>query len=375
MIAQLTKGKGFRGLVEYLAQTAEGERRGQLLATNMAGSTPREWAQEFGLVRRLRPTLGKAVFHASLSPSPDDPPLTDEDYGRIARHFMSGMGFPEDAPHVVIRHDDQSHPHIHIAASRVTPSGDVVSDARDFQRAEALVRDIEAAHGLRAVAPSKPQKKKRRQRREQAMNDEAKREAQPEPAEIPQEDMSAEVAEPWNAEQRREARRQLLDDEYRDMLQRLFGNDVASIRRNRKRPSMQIRFKDGASLHDEGDRLRIDDKDDQSAARRLVAAAVAKGWTAVSVRGNPQFVKEAMRQAMANGIQVLPLDAAQAEMLDEVMRERSSMGGAASPRPAPAPAPAPVQMPKTAPPIDMNKLAAMRQSNANRRAGPKMRRR
>ncbi len=373
MIAKIVKGKGFRGLVEYLHQTPDGEERGQLLATNLAGSTPREWAKEFGLVRQLRPTLGKAVFHASLSPSPDDPPLTDEEYGRIARYFMSGMGFPEDAPYMVIRHDDQSHPHIHIAASRITPTGEVVSDARDFQRAEAIVREIEASHGLRAVVLSAEKKNKRTSRRTKAMEEQHEELAGRQQKE---DDNGLGAAGQLDEEQRQAARRRLLDDEYRDHLRERFKDEIAFIRRNRKRPSLNFRFKDGSSLHDHGDRLQIDCKDEQTAARRLVIAAVAKGWTTLTFRGNAVFVKEAMREAMNNGLQVATTDAAQAALLDEVMKESSGIAGGGNPQPAAHAAPAPSPTPKAAPPIDMGKLATMRQQRTSgQKSGPKMRRR
>lgn len=377
MIAKITKGKGFRGLAEYLAQTPHGERRGQLLATNMSGSTPREWAKEFGLVRRMRPTLGKAVFHASLSPSPDDPPLTDEDYRRVARQFLDGMGFPGDAPYICVKHVDQSHPHIHIAACRVTPTGDVVSDARDFQRAEAIVREIEARHGLRAVVPSRvTQKKRQRARKGRGVMenlDERLRRQDEEGKEI--------EAEHMKEDERREQRRKLLDDAYRDFLRQLYGDEIAFIRRNHKRKSLHVKFKDGSSLTDFGDSLRIACKDDATAARRLVAAAIAKGWTAMTIRGNDVFVKAVMREAMQNGIQVVPTDATQVLMLDELLRERSGVAGAVSAQPAPtptastAPAQPQAQTRSSPPPIDMGKLAAMRQQRNGQKSGPKMRRR
>ena len=69
MIGKLTKGKGFRGLAEYLLRDG----RGQIVAGPMAGRTPRELAREFGILRHLNPKLGKAVAHFSLSPAPDDP--------------------------------------------------------------------------------------------------------------------------------------------------------------------------------------------------------------------------------------------------------------------------------------------------------------
>ena len=195
MIAKIVKGKGFRGLVEYLYQSHDGKQRGQLLATNLAGSTPREWTRQFGLIRRLRPTLGKAVFHASLSPSPDDQPLTDKQLAALARRFLDEMGFTDETPYIVMKHDDSAHPHIHIAASRVKPDGEVVSDAKDYQRAEAIVRDIEAEHGLKTVVPSSVRKKiKRRRRKGRNMTEQSEEEWG---------QISVDVADGWTDEQRR----------------------------------------------------------------------------------------------------------------------------------------------------------------------------
>ena len=38
-------------------------------------------------MRRLNPKLIKAVAHLMLSPAPDDPPLTDEQWQAIAQHY------------------------------------------------------------------------------------------------------------------------------------------------------------------------------------------------------------------------------------------------------------------------------------------------
>ena len=75
MIAKLIKGKSFRGALEYDLKQG----KGLLLETNMAGQTPKELAKEFGIIRALRPTLGKAVCHVSLSIHPTEH-LTDEQW-------------------------------------------------------------------------------------------------------------------------------------------------------------------------------------------------------------------------------------------------------------------------------------------------------
>ena len=148
MIAKLVKGGGFRGALEYDLEPE----KGVLLDTNMAGETPRELAAEFGAIRELRPGLGKAVFHASLSAAPGEQ-LTDEQWREIGQEYLAGMGFT-DNQYVISRHTDTEHEHIHILANRIGYDGQVVSDGHDYPRQERLMREIEREYDLHEVAPS-----------------------------------------------------------------------------------------------------------------------------------------------------------------------------------------------------------------------------
>ena len=148
MIAKLIKGKGFRGALEYDLQTS----KGYCLDSNMAGDSPRELAKEFGAIRALRPNLAKAVCHVSVSLHPKES-LTDEQWKEVAQTYLKGMGF-NDNQYVVTKHTDTSHPHIHILANRISMKGEVVSDSKDYQRQEAIMRRLEKEYGLEQVAPS-----------------------------------------------------------------------------------------------------------------------------------------------------------------------------------------------------------------------------
>ena len=149
MIANLVKGRGFRGALEYDLEPE----KGVLLDTNMAGENPRELAAEFGAIRELRPGLGKAVFHASLSAAPGEQ-LSDAQWREIGQEYLAGMGFT-DHQYVISRHTDTAHEHIHILANRIGSDGQVVSDGHDYQRQERLMREIEREYDLHEVAPSR----------------------------------------------------------------------------------------------------------------------------------------------------------------------------------------------------------------------------
>ncbi len=145
MIGRPVKGTGFRGVLNYLGD----KEHARLLGGNMAGRNPRELAREFGILRRQRPALKRAVAHMFLRPAPGEY-FTDSEWRRIASYYLAGMGFA-DSPHVLYL-DSKPHPHLHLLASRITYSGGVVSDSNDYARSAELLRNIERQYGLRIVS-------------------------------------------------------------------------------------------------------------------------------------------------------------------------------------------------------------------------------
>jgi hypothetical protein len=148
MIANLEKGRGFRGALNYNFKNAS-----HLLFTNFAGKNAREMAAETKIARQLRPNLKNAVTHVSLSASPDDPHLTDKQWIEIAERYLLGMGYDlEKNQFAIFRHTDKPHEHIHIVANRINClTGEVVSDSKDFERQTKIMREIEKDYGLTEV--------------------------------------------------------------------------------------------------------------------------------------------------------------------------------------------------------------------------------
>jgi hypothetical protein len=148
MIAKAVKGRGFRGALAYDLQ----KEKGQILDTNMEGGDARALAEEFGEIRKLRPNLGKAVLHVSLSAAPGEH-LTDDQWNDVAHMYLNGMGFDANQ-YVATRHRDTDHEHIHLVVNRIRFDGGVTSDSHDYRRQESLMRQIEREHDLKAVQPS-----------------------------------------------------------------------------------------------------------------------------------------------------------------------------------------------------------------------------
>jgi len=150
VIQSIHKGKGFRGVLNYVFGRAKSP---ELVGGNMYGEDPRALAREFGEWRELRPGLTRAVFHSSLS-LPHGPggreELSDAQWHEIAERYLEHLGYGR-SPFVVVRHRDTEHDHVHIVAARINADGRAVSDAHDYRRGEEVLRTLEREYGLTQV--------------------------------------------------------------------------------------------------------------------------------------------------------------------------------------------------------------------------------
>ncbi|MFF3847137.1 relaxase/mobilization nuclease domain-containing protein [Streptomyces sp. NPDC002328] len=96
----------------------------------------------------------KHVWHCSVRAAPDDPVLSDEQWGDIARRMVAATGIdPGDGAGcrwAAVRHADD---HIHIIATLVREDGRRPDHHRSGKRAQAECRLIEKELGLHQVAP------------------------------------------------------------------------------------------------------------------------------------------------------------------------------------------------------------------------------
>lgn len=326
MIAKIVKGKGFRGALDYLFRGG----RATIIGGNLSGRTPRELAAEFGQFRKLRPGLAKTVVHIPLSAHPDDRPLSDEEMAAIADRMTKGLGYA-DSPCVFVRHNDTDHQHMHLLLCRVDRHGKAVSDSNDFRKAETILRQIERDYRLRAVDAlgAKAPKHKKNKTKEDDMNPSEQHNQSSEPAALEADTgdeltMSCpEASKLGNAgtKFKREARRKVLTSDYEQQLRALWGE---SFRVYSHANGLVLYFDKPKQIRDEGSRVSARNMDAKEAAQKLVAMALAKGWKGVSFTGEQAFVKEAMRQAMLAGLQVMPSDMSQAAMLDEIKAEMAA---------------------------------------------------
>lgn len=331
MIVSKSFGRSFRGVLDYVIHgPADGSanKRAVVIGSNMAGQTPRELAAEFGALRKLRPNLGKAVAHFSLSLPPSERDMSDAGFANIALRFLDGMGFT-DTPYLIARHHDTEHQHIHIIASRVRTDGGVVSDKNDFRRAESLAREIEMEFELIPLDPE-PATPTPQQTGDDAM--EFLTERQQKRAQRKAEEEARRWTagfgdgEPLPTNKDRELRRDAFEPQWADTLDQLFRLEIRKI--ERKNFGLDLRFRDGGTIKDFGNRVEADGMDEEQAARRLVEMCDAKGWHKVHFFGSEAFVRAAMAEALARGIAIEPQTVDQALILTELMAVAG--GGAAN---------------------------------------------
>lgn len=140
------------------------------------------------------------------------------------------------------------------------------------------------------------------------------------------ETISMECADPQSERERREQRRYALSEDYERALRDALGEDIRHIHRTPR--GLVIYMRDDGRLSDHGSRIEAFKMDDETAARRLIALAVAKGWKSIAVAGSRGFVRRAMEIAIQNGLLVVPRDAMQAGILQELLSARGGAVGA-----------------------------------------------
>lgn len=119
----------------------------------MAGRNAQELWREFDTLASLNPEVQRIVFHCAIGiPAEDN--VTPETKIRIAEKFAVGMGL-DKTMWVAVEHDEHAHQEIHFVAALVGFDGKTISDSRDFERGEEIIRGLEKEFGLREVEPSR----------------------------------------------------------------------------------------------------------------------------------------------------------------------------------------------------------------------------
>lgn len=145
MIAKITRGSGFKGVLEY---NLAAEKHAVIVGGTTGGTTVNALAAQLIAAAATRPEIEKPVWHCSLSLPPGERP-TDEKWRKITADFMRAMKFGPDVPWVAIRHHDTEHDNVHIVASRVGYDAKVWLGQHEVPRAHRAARELEEKHSLK----------------------------------------------------------------------------------------------------------------------------------------------------------------------------------------------------------------------------------
>ncbi len=146
MIAKIKKGRGFKGVINYILDPKKGAEL--IAALDVRCNSRGNIVKSFVAQAEMNPRLSKPVCHFSLSFSPQDKDkLTNETMTRIACDYMARMGFV-NTQFIIARHHDKEHPHIHIVFNRVGNDGKTISDQNDHIRSEKICKALTQKYGL-----------------------------------------------------------------------------------------------------------------------------------------------------------------------------------------------------------------------------------
>jgi len=149
VIANISRGGGFRGALEYVfGKSKEGQDRAVLIGGTMMGRNPRELAAEFGELRALNSGCKNPVKHVAFALPPGEN-ITDSQAVEVCRRKAQLEGWDTFC---VVRHTDEPHAHWHMIGSRITQDGRIMREASwEYERTQNLCREMEQEYGLRGV--------------------------------------------------------------------------------------------------------------------------------------------------------------------------------------------------------------------------------
>lgn len=159
MIANITQGGFLNGIIEYNEKKVK-KGEAQLLSVENTISGSVKEASKLMLYNASTSKRKNLFFHVSLNfPLTDRPYINDKKIRMISLDYMKKMGFPEDHPIIIYKHDDTEHPHVHIVTTNILHTGKPVSDSNNRYTSKRMTRKLEKEYNLTRVNSIKNQDK------------------------------------------------------------------------------------------------------------------------------------------------------------------------------------------------------------------------
>ncbi|WP_308756595.1 relaxase/mobilization nuclease domain-containing protein [uncultured Bacteroides sp.] len=159
MIAKITKGSNFRGVVNYILDKEKDAKI--IICEGLFTENKETIANCFEAQAGMSPKVTKPVGHIALAFSKEDKHrLTDRAIAGIASEYLERMGI-KDTQVLVARHFDKEHPHVHIAFNRIANDGRTISDRNERIRSTRICKELTRKYSL-YFADGKEQVKRHR---------------------------------------------------------------------------------------------------------------------------------------------------------------------------------------------------------------------
>lgn len=130
-----------------------------IVDTNMMGTKPEEFNQQFLTIKHTNKAVKRQCAHLiiSIAHRPNyHEHLSNSQYSYVAREYLKDMRYlPKEessvaatSQFVAVRHHDRNHEHLHIITSRIRLDGSLVNDSYDYFNSQVSTRRIAAELGL-----------------------------------------------------------------------------------------------------------------------------------------------------------------------------------------------------------------------------------
>lgn len=138
---KILRGWSFKSILNYCeARGSKDAPDGRLIGGNMVGGSVHELLKEFIYFRKQNPDIEKATWHNSLRLPPGDA-LEDHQWNEIVAEYMRRMGFKENHPYCIWKHDDESA--VHIIACRVGLNSNVYLGKNENLISTKIIQQLE----------------------------------------------------------------------------------------------------------------------------------------------------------------------------------------------------------------------------------------
>ncbi|RZM18428.1 MAG: relaxase [Pedobacter sp.] len=151
MVAKIVEGKSIRGILHYNEDKVDKGEAKVLMASGFATDIERlnfhQRLYRFETLHQLSPRIKCNAMHITLNFHPDD----KLDMGRmqqITSAYLEKIGFGEQ-PYIAYQHLDASHPHVHIASTRIQRDGKpIFTNKIGWRLSEPARKELEENFGL-----------------------------------------------------------------------------------------------------------------------------------------------------------------------------------------------------------------------------------